>query len=241
MEKKVSIELKIYGQHSVHSALISSKVKVKKLFATKAAYTKIRSKLTDSLVQRCQLVEEKFFSEQVKHQGIMAEITYELFHGLEEWEEYDHAKTILVLDHLHDPQNLGSIIRHAVAFDVDAIIVPKHQSCPITPTVAHTSVGCLFMMNMISVNNLPHVLKTLKDDDFGILGFDAQADVSLSSNIFWPRSAIIIGHEGSGLSPSLKKHVDQCIAIPMSPRCESLNAAVTASIVSYQRYLQLKM
>jgi 23S rRNA (guanosine2251-2'-O)-methyltransferase len=228
------LELTITGLHSVEAALSSPYAKVLRLDATEHTLEFLRKK---ELIKKTpvNIKSPSFFDQSSKHQGVQAVVSMNVFSHLQEIEDLDQAKTLLVLDHLQDPQNLGSALRHALAFHVDAVIIPKHKAAPITTVVASASAGCLFKLPIIQVNSFIQTLQTIKKLGFGLIGTSVEDAQKLNKDVFWPKSAIIIGHEGKGLSPAVRNECDTLVSIPINPACQSLNAAVTAALICYER------
>ncbi|SPC36952.1 23S rRNA methyltransferase [Latilactobacillus fuchuensis] len=147
----------------------------------------------------------------------------------------DEPPFILILDNLEDPHNLGSIMRTADAVGVHGIIIPKHRAVGLTSTVAKTSTGAIEHVPVARVTNLTQEIKKLKERGLWIFGTDmAGADYRQ-----WDATGpigLIIGNEGKGLSPIIKKEVDQTLTIPMVGHVQSLNASVAAGVLMYQAY-----
>lgn len=144
-------------------------------------------------------------------------------------------KTILYLDHLNDPQNIGNALRHALAFDVDAVILPQHKSCPLNDTVARGSVGALFQLPIFYISGVNPFLSKLKKAGFGMIGTALEGAEPFHNDVFWPKSIIAIGSEGSGLRESTIKICDSLVKIEHNPLIQSLNAATTATLLCYER------
>ncbi len=141
----------------------------------------------------------------------------------------------VILDNIEDPHNLGSIIRTADAAGVTGVIIPKHRAVGLTATVAKTSAGAIERVPVARVTNLSATIKELKDRGMWIFG----TDVSGSDYRQWNAKGavgVIIGNEGKGISPLLKKQVDEMLTIPMVGEIQSLNASVAASILIYQGF-----
>ena len=146
-------------------------------------------------------------------------------------EEKDILGPTLILDGIQDPGNLGTIIRSAVAFSMPNIIISDDSVDLYNPKVIRSTEGMIFHVNVVR-RNLREFLPTLKKD-YQIIGTDVRKgvnirDLSLNSNY-----GIVIGSEGSGMGVS-KEFCDTFIKIPMSDKCESLNAGVSASIIMYE-------
>ena len=145
--------------------------------------------------------------------------------------EEDILGPTLILDGIQDPGNLGTIIRSAVAFSMPNIILSDDAVDLYNPKVIRSTEGMIFHVNVIR-RNLREFLPTLKKD-YQIIGADVRKgvnirDLSLNSNY-----GIVIGSEGSGMGVS-REFCDTFIKIPMSDKCESLNAGVSASIIMYE-------
>lgn len=144
----------------------------------------------------------------------------------------DIVGNVLVLDRIQDPGNLGTIIRSAVAFGFKTIIASNDTVDFYNDKVIRSSEGMLFKINIIR-SNLPEMLSLLKNKDYSILGTDVSEGYDLRK-IRKDKIAIVIGNEGQGMSGDIQDLCDGFINIPMTKDCESLNAAVAASIVMYE-------
>ncbi|QSE76548.1 23S rRNA (guanosine(2251)-2'-O)-methyltransferase RlmB [Lactococcus taiwanensis] len=176
------------------------------------------------------------------HQGFMARVSEfayaELTTILDGLTDRSEA-TILLLDELTDPHNLGSIARTADATGVDAIIIPKHRAVGITPTAVKASTGALQHVPVVRVTNLSQALDKLKEAGFWIFGTDMDGTPYNQWNTSG-KVALIIGNEGHGIGQNLKKQVDEMVTIPMTGHVQSLNASVAASILMYEIFKNRK-
>ncbi|KZK38006.1 23S rRNA (guanosine-2'-O-) -methyltransferase rlmB [Lactococcus cremoris] len=176
------------------------------------------------------------------HQGFMARVSEfayaELTAILDGLTDRSEA-TILLLDELTDPHNLGSIARTADATGVDAIIIPKHRAVGITPTAVKASTGALQHVPVVRVTNLSQALDKLKAAGFWIFGTDMNGTPYNQWNTSG-KVALIIGNEGHGIGQNLKKQVDEMVTIPMTGHVQSLNASVAASILMYEIFKNRK-
>ena len=141
---------------------------------------------------------------------------------------------ILILDHVMDPQNVGSILRTALAADVDAVVVSKNRACHLTETVRKVSKGASEIVPFVIVNNIKYVLKNLKNLNFNILGCDGTAEKNYYECDYKMPTAIIMGSEDIGIQPNLKKDVDKMIRIPMNKQIESLNVSNACSVILFE-------
>ncbi len=139
---------------------------------------------------------------------------------------------IIILDGIQDPGNLGTIIRSGVAFNVNNIILSDTSVDLYNPKVVRATEGMLFHVNVLR-RNLVEFIPTLKNLGYHIIGTDVKSGIKLS-DIPKENIAIIIGSEGNGMSQDVKKLCDNFINIPISDKCESLNAGIAASIIMYE-------
>ena len=145
--------------------------------------------------------------------------------------ENNIGKRIIVLDDIQDPGNLGTIIRSAVAFNFDTIVLSTGTVDLYNPKVVRSTKGMLFNINII-VRDLDTYLSEL--DDYTIYGTDVTNGVNIKDEVIPEKIAIVIGNEGKGISEEVRKHCNKFIYINMSDKCESLNAGVSASIMMYE-------
>jgi len=141
---------------------------------------------------------------------------------------------ILILDHVMDPQNVGSILRTALAANVDAVVVSKNRACHLTETVRKVSKGASEIIPFVIVNNIKYLLKNLKTINFNILGCDGSAEKDYYECDYNLPTAIIMGSEGEGIKPNLKKDIDEMIRIPINEQIESLNVSNACSVILFE-------
>ncbi len=145
--------------------------------------------------------------------------------------EGDIGNRILILDDIQDPGNLGTIIRSAVAFNFDTIVLSKGTVDMYNPKVVRSTKGMLFKINIISRELESFILEL---DDYEIYGTDVNEGVNIKDEVIPEKVAIVIGNEGKGLREEIKKRCHKFIYIDMNPECESLNAGVSAAIIMYE-------
>ena len=144
----------------------------------------------------------------------------------------DIKGNILLLDHIQDPGNLGTIIRSAVAFNFSTIIVSEDTVDFYNDKVIRSSEGMIFNINLVK-DDLLSIIPVLKEKGYKIYGTDVKKGKNIKT-IDNKECAIIIGSEGKGISIEVKELCDDFIYINMSKTCESLNAAVASSIIMYE-------
>ncbi len=173
---------------------------------------------------------------QGNHQGAMIEIDDFKMYTLSEILASAKEDTILVLlDGLEDPHNLGAILRSADAAGIDGIILPKHRSVSLTPTVAKVSTGAIDTVKTTEVTNLNQTIKDLKKLGFWIYGTDmGKGAVDYRTVKYKGKIALVIGSEGAGISRLVKENCDYVVTLPMHGSVQSLNASVAAGILFYE-------
>ena len=234
----------VFGKHSSKEAILNNKARniylQKGLKGTYIQEVKDLARKKHIKIQFMSKEQLDDISKKNNHQGIVVavdEYKYIPFSNmLSNLQNKDTEKqVVLILDHLEDPHNFGSILRTADATNVDGIIIPKDRAVGVTPVVSKTSTGAIEYLDISKVTNLKIAIQKLKDQGFWIFGTDMNGTPMHHWNT-QGKVALIIGNEGRGMSEGLKKEVDEMITIPMSGHVQSLNASVAASILMYQIY-----
>lgn len=146
--------------------------------------------------------------------------------------------TVLVLDSVTDPHNVGAIIRSCDQFGTSLVILPQARSAndiAHNEVVARSSAGAAAWVPVSIVPNAVRAVQRLKDAGFWVYGADA-GGVPLGSVDFARRTVIVMGSEGKGISPLLAKQCDAVVSIPTCGKIDSLNVSVAAGILLYERY-----
>ena len=141
---------------------------------------------------------------------------------------------IVILDHIQDPQNLGSILRTSLGASVDAIIIPKDRACHLTPTVRKVSKAASEIIPIIVVSNLRNTVKMLQGNFIEIYACTGQADLSFFEVDFKGSKALIFGSEDKGIQKFLANEADEKIKIPIDSRLESLNVSNATSVILFE-------
>ncbi|SEM00342.1 23S rRNA (guanosine2251-2'-O)-methyltransferase [Syntrophus gentianae] len=141
---------------------------------------------------------------------------------------------VLILDGITDPHNLGALLRTAHCFGVNGVLLPEHRSASVTATVIKTSAGAARYLPVARVANLARALDELKKRGFWIFGADAHATQSVSVPDYQGAVGLIMGAEGKGMRPLIRKQCDFLISIPMLGKIDSLNVSVSAGIVMHE-------
>lgn len=173
-----------------------------------------------------------------RHQGVLLEAGPFVYTSLDEVMMLaagrDEKPFLLVLDLLHGPQNIGSLLRTAEICGVHGVILQDRRAPDVTPAVVQYSAGAAEYLPIVQVTNLAQNLNGLKENGIWVVGLDIDdhamqfGAVDLDMPI-----ALVVGHEGSGLRRITKKHCDFLLRLPMRGHTESLNAAAAGSILLY--------
>lgn len=178
-----------------------------------------------------------------EHQGVAA-----AFEGFTVTELDDFLKKtattkdmlIFVLDCIHDPHNVGAIVRSSYAMGVSACVVFEKRSAKINSTVAKTSSGALFHVEIVRSEGIFDALVKLKKAGFTVLGCEMEAETSIfDEKLASGKYAVVLGNEGEGISGKSSSRLDRGVKIPMAAPFDSLNVSVTAGIIAYE-YLRQK-
>jgi 23S rRNA (guanosine2251-2'-O)-methyltransferase len=237
----------IEGRHPVAEALRAGR-HINRVFVLESARTSRRKSPLAELAQQCRdqgaivvyvgraTLDKMALSE--GHQGIIAEMAA---HGYRELDDVLHdAATrgetpfLLLIDHVQDPQNLGSILRIADGAGVTAVIIPKRRAVPLNAAVAKASAGAIEYVPVVRVTNLSQTILSLKDEGFWIFGTDASAETRYDEIDFAGKIALVIGSEGEGITRNIRNKCDVLLSIPLHGRINSLNAAVACGIVAFE-------
>jgi 23S rRNA (guanosine2251-2'-O)-methyltransferase len=172
------------------------------------------------------------------HQGVIAQVAVHEYAELDTLipalRERGETPFLVILDELQESYNLGSILRIADAAGVHAVIIPQRRSVGLDAAVAKASAGAIEHVPVCRVTNISQTVERLKEDGFWITGTDSDATLDYRQADWSGALAILIGGEGAGISPTLKKHCDFLVSIPMHGQVNSLNAAVAAGIIVFE-------
>lgn len=202
---------------------------------TRQIIAKARNK--NILVQRVDKRHLDNIAVSASHQGVIAiaaSYNYvDVDDILENASKGDAPPFILILDEITDPHNFGAIIRTAECSGVDGIIIPKHRSVGLTPTVVKASAGAVEHMMIAKVTNIANTIDYIKEKGLWVAGADMEGSVYTKENLDGP-IALVIGSEGKGLGRLVKEKCDFLVKIPMKGKIQSLNASVAAAVLMYE-------
>ncbi|MBA1437729.1 MAG: RNA methyltransferase [Epsilonproteobacteria bacterium] len=164
-------------------------------------------------------------------QGVAIDIVAKSYQDAKEIKKLLNFR-LIALDGIHNPQNLGMIIRSCAAGNVDGIILPKKNSAKISPLVMKASAGTLFK---IPIYFCDHLVDALQDIEADIYALSLEAKHSIYDLKEGNRSVFVLGNESDGVSQEVAKLCNDALIIPMNRGVESLNVAATASLIAFMQ------
>jgi 23S rRNA (guanosine2251-2'-O)-methyltransferase len=172
----------------------------------------------------------------ILHQSAVALVSAYEYAGLAKLIELTGTKDtalVVALDGVTDPQNLGAVIRTAVAAGADGIVVPKHRAAPVTPTVVKAAAGATEHAIMVQAN-LNTAISGLKAAGFWVIGADAGASEEIWRRDLTGKVALVFGDEGQGLSHLVRSNCDFLAKLPLVGPIDSLNVSAAAAVMIYE-------
>lgn len=233
----------LYGRNALTEALATNPKILQRVFLTEKLF---KDKVLIKQLESHQIMVTEMNKGSAKnkvgadavHQGVIAVLSIPaLYTPLESVLQKINLKKnplFLLLDELQDPHNVGALIRSAVAFGAEAVLLPEHNQVAVTGAVIKTSAGMVFKIPIVKIGNVNNTIRTLKDKGFWIYGLIGGGDTVLSQTTFDTPSVIIVGNEGFGVRQKTMELCDIKLSIPISEKCESLNAATAGAVAMYE-------
>lgn len=210
-------------QYNAHIELV--------VYSEKFKISDIENIIKQKSIKTIEVTESIFntLTEVVSPQGILAVVRKN-----ENSKKIDYSTNfILALDGIQDPGNLGTIIRTADATNLKQIIVSKDTVDTYSPKVIRSTMGAIFRVNVIEVEELSIELERLKKEGFKIITTSLQTEKSIY-DIDYKKSVVVIGNEANGVSDKVYEVSNTKVKIPMPGKAESLNASVAAGVMMYE-------
>ncbi|SFZ98152.1 RNA methyltransferase, TrmA family [hydrothermal vent metagenome] len=243
LEKRAFFDkvLTIYGRNAVMEALEDKTLSIHKLHLSKSNrdaqiledMKKIAQDRNIEVAYHDKQSLSRISKNSKQDQGVALDIVLENFGDEESFRSLNRSYKIIALDGITNPQNLGMIIRSCAAGDVDAVLLPTKGAAQISPLVIKASVGTLFKIPIIKTSNLKKTLESFKDDNADIYSLSSHAKNSYKDEEYSERTVFVLGNESEGVSKEVEKVCSKSIIIPMKRDVESLNVAVTASLLAF--------
>ncbi len=239
----------LYGKNSVREALIAARRPFRRLLLSASSEQdvqdiRVRAQALRLTVER---VERRDLDQRLchrHHQGVVLECGGYPYDDLESCIERAHAARrtplLLLLDHVQDPQNVGTLLRTAEAVQVDAVVLPQRRAAAITPAVVNASSGATEHLSVVN-GNIAQTIAQIQRAGVWVVG--VQQDVAAhpydeAGVNYRGALALVLGAESSGLAHLTRKRCDTLVALPMAGRVASLNVAVAGSILLYHCWRQ---
>jgi len=233
----------VEGRNSVLELLESEK-DINKIFVTRGekqgSINKIIGRAKGKGIVLVEVDKSKLdeMSQTGNHQGVIAIVPpfeyCEVEDILDEAKSKNEQPFILILDGIEDPHNLGAIIRTAETAGVHGVIIPKRRAVSVNSTVNKVSAGAVEHMRIARVNNINDTIQFLKDSGLWIIGTDGATENYYYEQDLTGPIALVIGSEGNGMNRLVSENCDILVKIPMHGKITSLNASVSAGIVTYE-------
>ena len=240
----------IVGKHAVLEALKNPKRKIERVFLTEDAKKNLnRDNQSFNLFKSVSVfyksrkeLDNLCGKDETAHQGLIAEVEH-----LEDINLKDFVKSkeneninLIALEEVTDPRNIGSIIRSAVAFNIDGLIV-KERSFPSKSKLLYKSAsGGTEYLKIFKVSNLNTALKYLKTKNFWISAFDVSATKDFTKNNWKGKNVLLFGSEGYGIKAKTLENSDFKFKVKMNNNIESLNISNTVSVVCHHIFQSIK-
>ncbi|MBZ0274087.1 23S rRNA (guanosine(2251)-2'-O)-methyltransferase RlmB [bacterium] len=231
-----------FGTHAVAAALEAGSARVKRVLVegrAKDRHTAIL-KQAESAGVRVALVDRAMLDRLCPHgrhhQGIAAELAPFAYATLADALARFPigARTAVLLDGVTDPHNVGAILRSAGAFGNAFVVLPKDRSADVTPVVLKVAAGAAEQVPIVREANLVRVCEKLKEDGFWCWALDAAGETAIADADLSGDCALILGSEGHGLRPIMKRAADALVRIPIGGSVASLNVAAAAACAMYE-------
>lgn len=227
----------IYGKHAVEELIKNAPERVQGVFVSFGAEKDFAGLCKANHIRIEPLADHDFRKELdgAVHQGVVAKVAMDgLVHEYSEFMrslDVSPSTSLVLLNEITDPHNVGAIIRSAAAFGAAGVLIPAHNQSPITGTVAKASAGMVFTVPIVAINNENQIIEDLKKKKFWVYGLAGEGSNDVHREKFDAPAVFVVGSEGEGLRVKTREHCDILVKIPMHPRTESLNASVSAAIV----------
>ncbi len=240
----------LYGRNAVREALRARRRQLRRLLISAGAQEVGTLgdiiKFAEKAALPIERVERQVLDRQLRdanHQGVALETSgypyVEIADCLALAEQRRESPLLLLLDHLQDPQNIGTLLRTAEVVGVHGVVLPGRRAADITPAVVNASSGATEHLSIVLVTNLAQTIVDIQHKGVWVVGVenDARAQDFDRADLNVPL-ALVVGAEGAGLARLVRERCDFLVRLPMHGQIASLNAAVAGSIVLYHAWRQ---
>lgn len=235
----------IYGRNAVREALRAQRRVPQRLLVANGA--QLTGTLADAVAQAkaqdipVEMVDKRLLESRLhglNHQGVILECSEYPYSDLDDMLSLAKSRNempfILLLDHLQDPQNLGTLLRTAEIVGMHGVIIPGRRAAEITPSVVNASSGAVEHLHIAVVTNLAQSIEKLQKHGVWVVGIedDEKAQYYDQADLNMPL-AVVLGSEGAGMARLTRERCDFMVKLPMHGQIQSLNVAVAGSVVLY--------
>lgn len=222
---------KLYGKHAVEAALDNPGRVLRKLWVTSDIAQKyhLPAGIPLEIGQAPDLA--RLVPSDAPHQGLVLEV--EPLDDVHLEDVVGSGGTILMLDQVTDPHNVGAILRSAAAFGAAAVITQDRHSPPETGALAKAASGALEIVPWVRVTNLSRALEELENAGYWRIGLTGDADMTLAAALNDMPTVLVLGAEGPGMRQNVGAHCDVLAKLPISGKIESLNVSNAAAVALY--------
>ena len=229
----------IIGQHAVIEALKNPNRRVLRLFLTEDSKKNIHKKSPNkNLLENIKIyyktkkeLDKYSTKENLLHQGYVAEIEHLDQPILKDFIKDRNNLTLVCLDGVTDPRNIGSLIRSAASFYIDGIIIKERNFPDESKLMYKAASGAIEYINIFKVSNINSTLKNLKDKNFWVYGFDSKGNKNFTDIDWKGNNILLFGSEGFGMHKHTSKYADFLVKIDINKKIESLNISNSAAVV----------
>ena len=229
----------IIGQHAVIEALKNPNRRVLRLFLTEDSKKNIHKKSPNkNLLENVKIyyktkkeLDKYSTKENLLHQGYVAEIEHLDQPILKDFIKDRNNLTLVCLDGVTDPRNIGSLIRSAASFYIDGIIIKERNFPDESKLMYKAASGAIEYINIFKVSNINSTLKNLKDKNFWVYGFDSKGNKNFTDIDWKGNNILLFGSEGFGMHKHTSKYADFLVKIDINKKIESLNISNSAAVV----------
>lgn len=231
--------VRLWGRHAVEAALTNPNRTAKKLWGTREAIQEMLDDHDAELprdlpVEYAQAVDlARLVARDAPHQGLVLECLPLDDVALDDVLEEAEGRTLVLLDQVTDPHNVGAILRSCAAFDVAALITQDRHAPPESGTLAKSASGALEVVPWVRVVNLARALELIADAGYWRIGLDGEGDAAFPHALPSGPVALVLGAEGEGMRHNVMQHCDALARLPISGAIESLNVSNAAAIALY--------
>lgn len=231
--------VRLWGRHAVEAALTNPNRTAKKLWGTREAIQEMLDDHDAELprdlpVEYAQAVDlGRLVARDAPHQGLVLECLPLDDVALDDVLEEAEGRTLVLLDQVTDPHNVGAILRSCAAFDVAALITQDRHAPPESGTLAKSASGALESVPWVRVVNLARALESISEAGYWRIGLDGEGEAEFPHALPAGPVALVLGAEGEGMRHNVMQHCDAIARLPISGAIESLNVSNAAAIALY--------